>query len=525
MANPVPLARPAVGETLPLHPTYREDEVARRFWQASFRCGRDYLRGVDAFGLPVLVPHEREEQASYDRRRRLAKPRNFVGPILRRYNDLVFRKDPVRALDGAPPLYVATVEDATGEHEPLNAFWRRALLRAQIDREAWVLLDRAGQDGAAVPAATVAQVKGAGFAPRLRLVEATAVVNWQETPAGAAPVVAEAWVLMRDNAGTAVCRMFNATTYVDAVLKVEDYAKGSLVVASYAPPVVHGYAAAPLVRLRPCFDPLGTVGSSAGDSQAGPLAESQQAIVNLLSLSREEVYNVTFSQMIAFGVSDAQVKDAKVGNNRVICIPNPAGSVEMIGADPAQADSIRKEVTDEAENLFRLAGINPADASTAPASGLALAFRHNDLATIVAALALACEQAEAAVWALLADAWGFEPPAPTVFQGKDPELPDFGSEAATMLAVVANTALPPTIRRKVAERFASRNLSLDADELAALGREVERSGAAARVQGPAGGAFPPRRGPVPAGEGEDDDDEEEDGEDAAPARTRRGADR
>jgi hypothetical protein len=192
MPSNAPLVRPEPGKPLDTHPTYEDDEQARRFWQASFRCGREYLRGLDAFGLPVLVPHEREEAQSYERRRRLAKPRNFVGPILRRYNDLVFRKPAVRPLaTERPPLYDELVEDATGQREPLDAFMRRALLRAQIDRESWILLDRTGAAAPAI-ATTVAQVQAAGVRPVLRVIDAASVVNWREAPGGAAPIVAEA---------------------------------------------------------------------------------------------------------------------------------------------------------------------------------------------------------------------------------------------------------------------------------------------------------------------------------------------
>lgn len=501
----LPLKRPAVGESLPVHPTFQADETARRFWRASFRCARGFLTSPDAAGAPVLVPHEREEADSYKRRVRVTKARNFVGPILRRYNDLVFRKPPVRPGDAVPPQYVDTVQDATGAGESLDAFMRRALIMAQIDREAWILCD-VKNPPATVPAmpATVAQVQAAGSRPMLSIIDASSVPNWCEDRG----TIVEVWAILIDAAGVPVCRMFTARDYVDAVLDPVQFQSGTWTVKEYRSPVAHNYGGVPMVRLRPQFDPLGDLAGSEGDSQAGPLAESQQAIVNFLSLVGEEIYNVTFSQMVAFGVSDAQVGDAKVGNNRIICVPNPAGSVSMIGADPRQADSIRAQIADEIANLFRLAGVNPADASTAPASGLALAFRHNDLATIVAALAMACEEAEAQVWRLLANAWGFEAPAATQFQGKDTELPDFAGEAATLLAIVANAAVPPTIRRKVAERFAARNLSLDETEQAALATEIERGGSLARAlsgEGDGGGAFPLRRGPPRAAAADDDE--------------------
>ena len=489
------LTPPPIGDALPLNPTYAVDELARRFWQASFRCARGYLGGPDAVGVSVLVQHEREEATGYARRLRTTKARNFVGPILRRYNALVFRKPPIRDAT-ASPLFATIEADATGEGETLDAFMSRALLRAQIDRESWIMLGVEG--GIESDAPTVAQMEAAGTRPTVELVTASSVINWVDEGSGGS-VVCEAWVLMEVN-GVCVCRMFTKLTYTDAILKPEEYARGSFVVASYTPPVAHGYAGVPLVRLRPHFDPLGDVRNSYGDSQAGPLAESQQAIVNLLSLVTEEIYNVTFSQMIAFGVSDAQVGDARVGSNRVMCVPNPAGSVTMIGADPAQATSIRTQVLDEVDNLFRLAGVTQGDAST-PASGVSLAFRYNDLATIVASLAIACEQAEAAAWALLAEAWGVPAPGPVGYQGKDTELPDFTGEAASMLSVVANAALPPILRQKVAERFAARNLTLTDDEKATLAEQIVASGALARTMGAGStGAFPPR---APAADGGD----------------------
>jgi hypothetical protein len=80
-----------------------------------------------------------------------------------------------------------------------------------------------------------------------------------------------------------------------------------------------------------------------------------------------------------------------------------------------------------------------------------------------------------------------------------------------MLAIVANAALPPTIRRKVAERFAARNLSLSEEEAGELDREVRKSGALARAMGPQAGPFPPK--PEAEDPEEDDDEEDEDPED------------
>jgi hypothetical protein len=247
----------------------------------------------------------------------------------------------------------------------------------------------------------------------------------------------------------------------------------------------------PVQRLRPNLDPLGYFGSTGGDSQAGPIAESQQAITNLLSLLNEEISNVTFSQMIASGVSDSQVKDVMVGNTRVLCLPNPASSVQMIGADPAQATSIRESLKDETDTALRNAGV--IQGGEQAQSGVALAFRHNDMVTIVSALACGTEDAENDVTVTIAGGWGVDAPAPTNYQGKDSDLPDFAGEATTLVSIVSNASLPMVIRRKVAERFAGRNLGMSNDDMQDLRTEME-AGKLALDSLRTGNPFPDREG-------------------------------
>jgi hypothetical protein len=444
-----------VGEVKP-NTSYGPDEVARQFWRLSFRTGRDYIRGRDASGLPVMIQHEREEAVSYQRRLRTTKPRNFVGTILRRYNDLVFRKTPQRD-EQADELFLELVADADGKGTSLDQFMKDALLLAQIERETYIVPDvlRAVSDSGR---STAAAIKEAGTRPILVRIGASSVVNWTTCGQSLSEILT-----LWDGEGGKVLRWWGETERQDFAIDQGSIETGVIKITGIEAPVKHGYERMPVVRLKPNFDPMGQINASDGDSQAGPLAESQQAIVNLLSLLNEEITNVTFSQMIAMGVSEEQVSDVQVGNTRVLCLPNPAAKMEMIGADPAQADSIRASVTDEKDNLLAQAGIVNNGAQAAE-SGLALAFRHNDLVTIVSALAISCEQAENQLAVELAEAWGVDDPGKAVYSGKDADLPDFAAEAKSMIDFVSNAALPPVLRRKVAERFATRNLPLDDDE-------------------------------------------------------------
>ncbi len=464
------------------HPTYKGDAVARAFWRLSFRTGRDYIRGNDANGLTILVQHEREEAESYQRRLRITKPRNFTGPIIRRYNSLVFKKPPVRD-PNASDFWQDFWKDCDGLGTTIDAFMADALVISQVERECYIVPDMRGKPNGN----TVAALRASGSRPTISRVSADAVVNWCERSG----IITECLMVWERSDGSTVLRWWSETDRQDFMLDERQLATGQLVITGSDLPVAHGYTRMPVVRLRPNLDPLGCFGTTAGDSQAGPIAESQQAILNLLSLLNEEISNVTFSQMVASGVSDAQVKDVMVGNTRVLCLPNPASSVQMIGADPAQATSIRSSVTDEIDNLLRNAGV--VQGGEQAQSGVALAFRHNDMGAITSALANAAEDSENAATKTIGEAWGQEPPAPTVYQGKDADIPDFNAEANAMVALVSNSGLPTVIRRKVAERFASRNLGLTPEEMEEMREEMEEKKAMAQaISG--GSPFPEREG-------------------------------
>ena len=92
-----------VGDVLPTHETYTTDSMARAFWRLTFETGRKYIKGLDADGDRILLPHEREKEG-YNRRLRMTKPRNYSGPIIRRYNNHVFRTEATRP-DNAGATY------------------------------------------------------------------------------------------------------------------------------------------------------------------------------------------------------------------------------------------------------------------------------------------------------------------------------------------------------------------------------------------------------------------------------------
>lgn len=473
-----------LNKPLPKHHSYDSDAKARAFWRLSFRCGRDYARGRDARGDEILVHHEREGQDAYQRRLRVTKPRNHVGPIIRKYNDFVFRKDAMRAKPGSNETLDLLLEDADNKGTPLIAFMRSITQMAQIEREAYILPDTNKPADGSI--ATQAQADEAKIRPFLRAIPPDAVVNWRDYEG----VMVEAIISFEDADGNPFALWLDAKKRRIITLKVDETTAKTLVVLGIGPATPHGCDRCPLVRVRPMFD---GDGRESGESQASPLAELQQAVFNSVSLLKEELFNVTFSQIVALGVTADQVKETPLGSNRVICIPNPGGSWDTIGADPAQAASIREDIRDESRELYRIAGVSsgdPLEGPTQAESGVARAFKFNDLAANLSALADAAENGENAAIRNLCLMNGKDDPEPAHYPEAF-ESPVFGDELKEA-SLSISSGLPKVMIKKIVQRFAERNLQLSDAEKKEADAEID-AGPAEQSTNP----MPPEKPLVP----------------------------
>ncbi len=442
-----------VGESLPLHQDYKEDAMARAFWRLTYETGRKYISGLDATGGKILIPHERETEG-YQRRLRMTKPRNHAGPIIRRYNNHVFRVEAQRSDDGSA-TYQELIADIDGRGTNINSFMAKALERAQVERESYIMVDSTKESDGET---TQAQADADGDRAILKLICADSVVNWTEYDDS----LTEILVVMQREDGTKFARLYNDETYQEAELTELNK---QLQVASISPEQSHDYESMPIIRMRPFC----------GESQISPLAESQQCITNLMSWNMEEAGNITFSQMVASGVSASDIGEMKIGNNRLICLPNPAAKVDMIGADPAQGQRLSDMIKDEERELYRVAGIQADDPTKGgnPESGIAKAFKHNDLSANLAALASCVEDAENQSMHILFDAIGEPYPGDVKFPD-DFDLPNIADDLAEVISAVTVTALPKTIKNKITADFAQRHLSLTKEENDKLTEELAK---------------------------------------------------
>lgn len=461
---------PVVGEPLPKAPSYDSDDMARDFWRASFRGGRAYREGRDADGDPLLIQHESESGAAYKRRKKATTARDYVGPIINRYNAYVFQKDPTLP-ESDDPQWGALINDADGLGTPMVDYMRRRLRTAQVDRESYILVDSTAPKAVE---RTRAQAQADGDRVIWRPVDADRVVWWHRVQGDLAAAVyldhidGQPVAIYLDDKTRQVIRLRND--------------KNVLTVSAVEEPMPHGYDAMPLVPLQPSLD---DIGSGSTESQASPIAEGQRAVYNLLSLLSEELYGNTYTQWVVTGVTpdEAKASGVEFGIKRMFCVPNPAASVSRIGSDPTQAQSLRDSIAQEEASIWRSAGVQAGDASVAE-SGIAKAFKHADLSAILSALAHATEVAWNRLIRLSFPGDAFPG---SVQMPHDYEPSDLASDLAELRESLGLQGMPPVVRQHMIRRFVGRNLSLSEEEKDQFDAEVLT---ATRRPGDIGGGLP-----------------------------------
>lgn len=453
-----------VGKTLPEHDDYTRQKRMRDFWRRSDRVRFDFADGADASGYAIMPQHERETADRYRRRARQATPRKYAGSIVDRFNDHVTRIPAVRPEATGP--YADFVADADGAGTTLATLMRKGVRRAQVEGVEYLLAD----SNVAGVYATAAEEMAAGKRQVVRRIGADQVVWWRAWQGS----VTEAIILMEDEEGAPFAWAVTPSTSQRIFLKLTD--SKALRITAVDAPASHVYGGCPLVRVWPNF----TDDDAAGDdSQIAPLAECVKRIVNIESWLYEEHQYGTFTTPVFLGVAPEQVRDASVGPGMGLCLPGDGVSIDKLGSDPAQADSLRQSLEAERRELYRIAGLSPGNPTEAgqPESGVAKAFAFNEVEAKLSAIADVAEAAENRIVFLLSNAGAFPYPGdcdwPDSFA-----TPDLAEELELCIRTVT-ADLPQILKRKQTEIYAGKAFNLDATESATLRTQLDERDATA----------------------------------------------
>ena len=453
-----------LGKKIVLSDEYILSVRARSFWQAAYDSTHTFAEGYDAAGLPILPKYEKEREPDYIFRKATAISRPFTRAVIGAYHNRVARAPIVRQV--GDNRYQEFVEDCDGLGTPLSQFMHRALRKSQIRGKEFILCDSTIDPN--VQVTTKADEIALGARTVLVDIDADSVLEYKLYRG----IVQSAVLLMEDPSGEKFLLVANAayTQRVTLDQKTLDTSSPELIPVEAKAPIPHNYKACPLIKLEPLE----------GYSQSGSVAESQKRICNLEAMEFLEYAHTTFTTWAFMGVDPEALKQVQeVGAGIALAIPTGTGSnnipkLEKLGADPAQAESLRKAYDKEVKELYRGAGLspgNPTDSST-PESGIAKSFRTDEVNAILSAISTCGGEAENRAAKLLANARAFSFPG----KARWPEefnTPSLIQELEAVLRVWESN-LPDTLRRDAARRFmAARRPLLSPEETAKLEKELE----------------------------------------------------
>lgn len=454
MLGPVLLSL-KTGDEIPRSDDAMRLEQPRRFWSASYEASKlDYFDAGDVFGRPILEQHERETVTRYARRRAQAIVRSYVRHLVDRYVDHACRQEPTRAT--APAAYAQLCADATGGGKTLHQVVREALRCSMVEGVSYLLIDNA----AAGVYGSAAAEAAAGVRAIVRPIEACDVVwshEWQDQ-------IVAALILMEAKDGSPFLWYVDETEAAWITLSGDPKQPQSLRIAEVHPPVRHSYGGCPLVALE--------IGEDADESpMAGPWAECQKRIAIIESLLLEEIQGITFTTTVFLGVSSASIGEVVVGPGKGLCIPQEgtsSPSVDRLGADVAQAGSLRDQLAYEVAELYRAAGLSPGNPleAGAPESGVAKAFAFNEVESRLGSLVEVAEAVERRITKLAAAGFNWPAPQPVTWSREFAPM-DLAGEIDGAIRLDASGA-PGALKAQAWEALARKGFRIQAGKRAAL---------------------------------------------------------
>ena len=372
-----------VGKKLPFHNDIKKIHNRWKFWETSVKVDEDYVTGKDAKAKPIIKRFECEELDNYKQRLERTSPRNYISNIVNQYVGSVFLNEPER--DESIP----DVNNIDGRGKSLSTIMQSNLKNAMIYGIAPIIFESSSQG-----TQSIAQARSeGGNSYRVSSASPWSLVNWTIVDG----YLLEALISFVDEAGNNFCRLYDSTFVTDV------FFDNAQKVTSIGEPIPHGFSDIPVV-----LQSLNII----NDSFVQPLAQIQMNINNILSLLGSEQYSQTFTRWVISGlegVSDMTAEERRNwllswGSNDLIILPS-AVNVNRLGADITQAESLRKSIENDTNELNKTAGLVEASVSS-DASGEARKLAKSQFKTMASLMSASCEDAENYVIKLIGELTG-----------------------------------------------------------------------------------------------------------------------
>lgn len=419
-----------INKKLPIHEDYKEKVLEAEFNEESIKVSVDYWSTPDPKNKKPLLKFECEDAGDYAFRQNSTRPANYMGPILNKYMSSSFKEKPIRK-----DIDFYNNVDLLGTS--MQQFLEMAMQDALVEGSSFILPDSTATDSSM----SQAQKNVLGVRPFLRLLDTDEVINYTDYLGHLMEIIVE----LEDNEGNDFYMYYNN----ESMMRIDIDKNGT--VKAIGELVPHGYDRIPVVRVMPFEDTFITSGALA-----------QLSINNLKSLEKVELFKSTFTRYLFSGVQIQRDKDGnplpfETGNGRIIATESVDAKMQQLGADPAQASSIRESIKNERDELYKnyhISATQIQESGQAP-SGYSIVLSRADFTAICNQIVKCIEQVEANLVLLInqKESLGLEPVVyPRNFIDVNEE------EEITKLRDILSLNIPQESKNIAIEKFTSKFL-------------------------------------------------------------------
>lgn len=332
-----------------------------------------------------LIPHPRERQDKYNRRKNMAYYINYVKPIVDAHINPIFSHEPTR--DGLTDTYRVFLNDVDGNGTKITRFMKKAAIRAKLHGCEFICIDMESIDESDI--ITKDDVVKNRIYPYLYLISPEQVTNWATDKFGRL-----IYFSYQVNSHT-VDDEGNVQTVVETYKWTKDYCIKKIGDADEER-TINQLGVIPII---PVYGTLNTGDDLIPNSDLYAISQAELALYNVCSELRERNRNQAFS-ILSYPIADdddyenaidgitlgtADMLLYKDGSQKPGYITPPTDSTDML---LSEIDMIKREI-------FRMSAMSfVTQEQVSNVSGLAKAYDNQQLYQSILDLSQSCQMAE-----------------------------------------------------------------------------------------------------------------------------------
>ncbi|WP_163327620.1 phage portal protein [Desulfurobacterium thermolithotrophum] len=405
-----------------------------------------------------LVPHPRESDEKFSRRKKLAVYPNYVKKVVDSYLSHLFKKSPVRSIETQE--YLEFIQNVDKQGTYMDDYMRRAFKLSMVTGTTFLIVDK--PKGKAL---TKLEEKQLGLTPYLALRTRSQLYNYSLDSYGRLSSIT---FIEKQPDGTTLYRYFDTNVWRVATDPELNEIQGE---------GEHNLGEVPVVLLH-STDPLLPT-----DLTAPPwildIANLNFDLYNALSELRELFRNQTFS-IFTIPVKDQadaeKLKDLTISTeNAIPYSPEGGGKPDFIAPPPDPVQSYMQYIENLIQQIYRLSNLE--FTGGVQKSGIAKEYDWLEFNRTLTSFAQQCEQAEYKIANLVCKWQGTE------FKGyiqypRDFSIRNLAEELETAMNAITAQILPPTgvveLRKKLSRDILGE--FVDDKLMEQMDNEIEKEG-------------------------------------------------